>query len=122
MEQACVGLVELSERLLAAEVPYVRLDGFTVAANFMDLVERGLFAPIFIDEHRARHDQPFERAWTGLDEILDADCNNWSSTELSFGLAGNVAVNDPSWRGNALAQPCSLVARLYCIEVGGGGG
>lgn len=116
------GTVDLAERLQGAQVPYVRLDGMTVAADWQDLIERGVQQPIFIDERRERHDQPFERAWTGLDDILDADCNNWSSTELSFGLAGNVAVNDPSWRGNALAQPCSLVARLYCIEVGGGGG
>lgn len=115
------GTVDLAERLVAASVPYVRLDGIVVATNWQDLAERGLLAPIFIDELRERHDAMFERAWTGLDQMLDADCASWTSPKLGLGSVGTVAANDASWRSNGFQQPCSIVARLYCIEVEAGG-
>jgi hypothetical protein len=71
-----------AERLTHAPVPYVRVDGVQVAANFTDLVDGTLAAPISLDEFG----NPFtiNAVWTGTlpdGHSAGADCRGWTATD-----------------------------------------
>jgi hypothetical protein len=100
-----------------ALVPYVRLDGVVVAESFEDLTDGSLMFPLSVDELRAEHGGPAERAWTGLNEMTNAHCASWTTLEGN-GAGGNVADTDTGWHDNGTPVSCDTPLRLYCIEQG----
>ncbi len=78
-------------------VPYVRLDGARVAANWNDLIDKTLISPIYVDESGGRPSTASGSgdtlAWTGTEPNgtanLNHDCNGWSSMSgADTGLRG----------------------------------
>jgi hypothetical protein len=109
-------------RLLAADEPYVRLDGVQLGANWMDFSDSTQGAPLNITEHGATSSSV--RAWTGLyvQEIgLDQHCDSWTSkaaectVQTPCGGAGEVTATDEHWSGY-FVYPCASWAALYCLE------
>ncbi len=117
------GNTGLEARLEPSTEAYIRLDGVRVADNWGDLTDGMLQAAINVDEQRLRHDDGFERAWTGLtgEPVFDGDCGNWTDVlgmcpGDGCGASGDVAQSGPTWEANGYQQPCSFNLRLYCIE------
>jgi hypothetical protein len=111
-------------RLEQAAVPYVRLDGERVAADWMDLTDGTLLAAIVVDENRVLRDGDGDRAWTGIHEgavMPNGHCTGWTA-ELGLcgvetcGAGGVVTAIDSTWSANEIPYECSLLFRLYCIE------
>jgi len=110
--------------------PYVRVDGVVVAADWADLTDGTLDAPINIDELGVAHIDDSPAAWTATNTdgtavvydagrlgILIPDCSDWTDSNGNAGIG--VAVNtDSYWTrhepvGDAV---CSVNQRLYCFE------
>lgn len=111
-----------ADRFVQSEDPYVRVDGVQVAANFADLVDSVLDAPINVDEYG----QPVSNgwAWTGTNsdgqshgsEGSNENCSNWMYDSASRdGLVGSASSRFGSWTEDHNA-PCSYLERLYCFE------
>jgi cysteine-rich repeat protein len=109
-----------------SEVPYVRLDGVQVAANWQDLVDGTLEAPISVSElgglpapsTHACIPADALGAWTGTSaagvSLMTGTCDNWSSTTGDATLG---RVGDPSMAWSSFCPtPCSSQAALYCVE------
>jgi hypothetical protein len=76
-----------ADRLTHATGPYVRVDGVQVAANWTDLVDGLLSAPISIDEHGAPVISGTMGVWTGTNtagrlQAPNVICNDWLSKEV----------------------------------------
>ena len=101
-------------------VPYVRLDGARVAANWNDLIDRTLISPIYVDESGGRPSEDSgTRAWTGTNADgteNDGDCNGWIPMSGAFtGLMGATDRTDVNWTEDS-GSGCNLEAHLYCFE------
>jgi hypothetical protein len=107
-----------AERLTHATVPYVRVDGAQVAANFTDLVDTALTAPISIDEFGNLF-TGFNVAWTGTHgdgSSATDNCNGWlSSSSGDKGQFGAVLETGGAWTGNGDIS-CTFGLHLYCFE------
>jgi hypothetical protein len=101
---------------------YQLVDGTTIAANFTDLTDGTLAAPIDVTE-TGGGDGGEDSVWThtlangnrGGD--LDVNCENWS-TDAATGPQGNVGLairTNPEWtdRGRSL---CNFPRHLYCFQ------
>lgn len=109
-----------------SKVPYVRLDDVQVAANWNDLVDGTLNAPISVSElggppMMAAHACVPEDAliaWTATNEaglpLKTGACDNWSSTtgDATVGRVGDTSL---AW-SVFCPTPCSSTAALYCVE------
>ncbi len=109
-----------------SEVPYVRLDGVQVAADWEDLVDGSLGAPINVSElggppaagtHACVPGDALV-AWTstthGGKPLMPGACENWTSTngEANVGRVGTV---DLAWSAYC-PTPCSGQSALYCVQ------
>ncbi len=111
-----------SQRLPHNHTPYLRLDGAMVAANWSDLTDGSLLAPINIDEFGNTVND--ENVWTGtnytglpMTPFMVYSCNNWTENRIEGGGGGigNTQFTDERWT-HLVAQSCSAQASLYCIE------
>ena len=102
-----------------SDVPYVRLDGARVAANWNDLIDRTLISPIYVDELGGRPSADSGiRAWTGTnaDGTAAGDCMGWTSMSGAVtGLMGATDRTDVNWTEDS-GSGCNLEAHLYCFE------
>jgi Protein of unknown function (DUF1554) len=110
-----------AERLTPATVPYVRVDGAQVAANFTDLVDGLLAAPISLDEFGA----PFvlNTVWTGTrpDGSSAPDtCASWtddSFPSINQGEIGRPGATGATWTSGETRGCGGVILRpIYCIE------
>jgi Protein of unknown function (DUF1554) len=105
-------------RLTHATVPYVRVDGVQVAANYSDLVDGTLAQPIAVDESGAPA-SGLEWVWTGTTHsggFSGFDCQGWGNGgAAAVGTAGNRTKTDSTWT-NFDGFICSQTFRLYCME------
>ena len=111
-----VATLSAAERLTHSTVPYVLVDGTTVANDWDDLVDRSLAAPINLDA------EGFPRGgdtWTGTLAIGDAytagDCAAFTSDSGGDALCGSSASINAAW-SQSTTPPCSTALRLYCFE------
>ena len=109
-----------SKDFTQSAVPYVRLDGARVAANWDDLIDRTLISPIYVDESGWRPSEDSgTRAWTGTNTdgtANDGDCNGWMSMLGAVtGLMGATDRTDVNWTEDS-GSGCNLEAHLYCFE------
>lgn len=115
-----------ADDFVKSEVPYVRLDDLQVAANWQDLVDGTLEAPIIVSElggppAASTHvciPQDAWGAWTSTNEAglpsMKGTCNNWSTTDGDSTL-GRVGDASLAWSFFCVT-PCSSKASLYCVE------
>lgn len=109
-----------------SEVPYVRIDNVQVAADWNDLIDGQLKAPIAISElggppGKGAHDclpQDAIIAWTstsvGGEPLMMGDCNAWSGKD-GLGAAGRVGETGFPWSFSCTTT-CSSEAALYCVQ------
>ncbi len=103
--------------------PYVRVDGVEIAANWDDLVDGEIAAPIAIDENGAEvvHNTLDGWAWTAAAADgtgpVGGNCENWRGT--GQGSKGNTETTDANWarNGNPSNFNCDRQpGRLYCFQ------
>jgi hypothetical protein len=101
-------------RLTHASTPYARTDGAEVAADWEDLVDGQLAAPIDRDEHG----EPVAGdVWTGTltsGEPAEVTCAGFVNPAVS-GVCGSSNATDSTWTDN-IEPPCTSALRLYCVQ------
>jgi hypothetical protein len=112
-----------AERLTQATVPYARVDDVQVAANWNDLVDGLLAAPISLDENGTPY--TINRVWTGTapnGSHLPPDCQGWhadqAATEQPSATQGKNGVPNETgeaWTGFDAAG-CQGRFPIYCVE------
>jgi hypothetical protein len=116
-----------------SSVPYVRVDGVQIAADWADLTDGALTAPIVIDENGRDISvpQPDELGvtvvWTAVAPdgtnppfitVISptATCNGWNQNVSPFsGQLGDATATSAAWT-NASFGNCNGFFRLYCVE------
>jgi hypothetical protein len=101
-------------RLSHASIPYARTDGVEVAADWDDLIDGELSAPIDRDENGEPIDGD---VWTGTlasGDPADDTCAGFVNPAES-GLCGSSNASDTTWTDN-IRPPCTSALRLYCVE------
>ncbi len=109
--------VSASDRLAHSAVPYVRLDGVAIAADWADVIDGALDAPIMIDEMGSPIGEESSFVWTATGPAglpLGGTCNDWTEA-VSGGFYGDALAADDAWTHSA-CQPCTIEAHLYCFE------
>jgi hypothetical protein len=107
-------------RFVHSTGPYVRTDDVEVAANWADLTDGVLAAPIIFTERGTAVSTPVE-AWTSVQSngtgvsAIDGHCLNWSTTVADFGRAGDATRMDGDWTLR-LGTFCGEAFRLYCVQ------
>lgn len=110
-----------------SKIPYVRLDDVEVAADWQDLVDGALEAPIIVSElggppaagnHGCIPSDALV-AWTSTTEagqpLMPGACDNWSSTNGAAATVGRVGPVNLTW-SVFCSSPCTSQAALYCVE------
>jgi hypothetical protein len=110
-----------SARFAPSTGPYQLVDGTTIAANWTDLTDGTLLAPITVTETGGGPGStPF--AWTGTQTTGNAradgqHCQNWSVGAGAFGALGHSAMVDSKWTDFASGAACNTnVLHLYCVQ------
>jgi len=115
-----------ADDFLKSDVPYVRLDDVQVAADWQDLIDGTLDAPINVSElgglpatgAHACFPTDALGAWTGTSaagvSLKTGSCANWSSTGGDSTL-GRVGAPSMAW-SSFCPTPCTSQAALYCVE------
>lgn len=106
--------ISAGDRLSHAGIPYARTDGVEVAADWQDLVDGALAAPIDRDEHG----EPVSGdVWTGTlasGGRADLTCAGFADPDDS-GVCGASDATGPTWTDN-IRPPCTSGLRLYCVQ------
>jgi len=125
--------VSVADRFEPHDGPYVLLDGTPIAADWDDLIDGTLDAPILLDEYGeapggfgggschggATCTQVFTgtTAGGGAYEGQHDDCDGWSTTTyLPAFSGGDATATDQGWSLFAAGLRCDYAARLYCFE------
>jgi hypothetical protein len=103
-------------RLTHATVPYRLVDGTTIAANWADLTDGDLNAPLGLTEQGGAPPSAF--VWTGTFAnglATDVDCEGWTTdARLTNGAMGNPSLSN-RWSAEGTAA-CFLSLPLYCFQ------
>ncbi len=107
----------VEDRLNRSTVPYVLVDGTTIANDWDDLVDGTIMARIDLDASGLRR---VGDVWTGTRasgaSYSPDDCAGFTtSSSEQRGLCGASASTLSEWTENITPQ-CSTPLRLYCIE------
>lgn len=108
-----------SDRMAHAEVPYVRIDGLQLAANWTDLTDGDLGASIEIDEWgNMQSNGDCGNVWTGTlrDGTPDDEnaCTGWTMQQ-GYVMLGRTDVSSYTWSEGCI-QDCTKERRLFCLE------
>ncbi len=106
-----------SERFVQSPLPYVRIDGLEVAADWADLTDGSLDEAIDVDETGTDIDALGNvTVWTGTNPDgtqYAGNCSNWSTD--GGGFWGTATATDATWTATS-GQGCTSEAHLYCFE------
>ncbi|MEO2169675.1 MAG: serine hydrolase domain-containing protein, partial [bacterium] len=106
-----------SDRLLHANVPYVRTDGVQVADNWADLTDETLDAAISLDQNQ---DPVSGLAWTGTRSNGSLfgfqSCEPPAPPNSGLGRVGSVLATSVSEWTSLEARDCNESHHFYCIE------
>ncbi|HEY0138331.1 MAG TPA: DUF4215 domain-containing protein [Nannocystis sp.] len=116
-----------AQNFAQAMMPWRRLDGMTVASDWMDLITGSLGTPISVTETGmsvggGNNDcsNPERVVWTNTKPagILDNEphCNGWTSAQANDKAGGGVAGSVSAQWTDACQLICNAQARLYCFE------
>ena len=105
-----------------ATVPYRRVDGTQVAANWTELTDEAgrLDEEISVDEGGGRPNSNL--VWTATDALGGAPfplraCSDWTSSSFDeTGHVGSSLADDFRWTEPAGFSPCGELAHLYCFQ------
>jgi hypothetical protein len=112
-----------ADRFAHSALPYVLINGAQIAANWTDLTDGTLAAPINVDESGfAPTDKGY--AWTSTTvagQALPADslitCQDWGSADsLLQGSLGSSRTSDAGWTDSSLSANCGYTTHLYCFS------
>lgn len=102
------------DRLSHASIPYARTDGAEVAADWQDLVDGELAAPINRDENGERIAGD---VWTGTlasGASAEFTCAGFTDPD-TIGVCGSSDARGADWTDN-IQPPCLSALRLYCVQ------
>lgn len=99
-----------------SDVPYVLTDGTQIAANWRELTDSSLDAPINLDEYK----RPSKvSVWTGTNENGTSgktNCRGWTNDEYgNAGLEGTSNYKDDSWTYIG-EYNCNQKLALFCFQ------
>ena len=112
-----------STRFVQSTAPYRRIDGVTVAANFTDLTDNNLTAPIGVTESGGAVGDPVE-TWTstnpdGARTTSGGNCDSWNNdTAIFTGNVGSATSSNGSWSNASDTTFCDQPRHLYCFQQG----
>jgi hypothetical protein len=112
-------------RLTQSSIPYARVDGVQVAADWADLIDGTIDAPIDVTETGGPADI-FQAVWTntvpsGAPDNFTANpavdnCNDWTSG-VGTGRTGLHSATNNSWTGNpGVQRDCAGPHGVYCLQ------
>lgn len=109
----------VTDRMIHADVPYVRIDGLQIAANWTDLTDGDLGAAIEIDEWgNLQNNGDCGNVWTGTlrDGTPDDEnaCTGWTMSQ-GYVMLGRTDVSNYNW-SEGCVQDCTKEYRLFCLE------
>jgi len=109
----------VTDRMVHADVPYVRIDGLQIAANWTDLTDGDLSASIEIDEWgNLQNNGDCGNVWTGTlrDGTPDDEnaCTGWTMPQ-GYVMLGRTDVSNYTW-SEGCVQDCTKEYRLFCFE------
>jgi hypothetical protein len=109
-----------STRFMQSTGPYRLVNGTTIAANWNDLTDGTLAAPIDVMENGEA--VPFDSTitWTNVTPNGTSagtnHCNYWNSLQsFDSGGTGNASYIGATWTQNNI-EPCLAERRLYCFQ------
>ncbi|NJK31308.1 MAG: DUF4215 domain-containing protein [Deltaproteobacteria bacterium] len=111
------GMESPATRFTKYNIPYVTVNGGTVANNWIDLIDGSLGLPINVTESGMNLNGE-EHVWTGTNSdgsINGTDCNDWTSTNPSGRIGWTHEINS-YWTAFYAAYGCSSKHRLYCFQ------
>ena len=115
-----------SSRFVPSTGPYRLVNGTTIAANWTDLTDGTLAAPINVTETGGGTGD-VTYVWTNTDpdgtarnvpsDASKGHCTNWStnSSPASDGIGGSAGSRTTSWTALVIA-PCDYRYHLYCFQ------
>ncbi len=107
-----------ASRFTRSPGPYQLVNGVTIAANWADLTDGALAAPIDLTEAGGA---PAGGVWTntdanGQESLGGHSCMNWiSSSMASTGFIGTATLATEGWTAGPVAT-CSFTHHLYCFQ------
>lgn len=116
-----------STRMTKATVPYVLPSGTQVAANWNDLIDGTLQAPInqtetggAVPQSNVGCPQGNKPVWSntninGTQNGGNSSCSNWTSTN-GGSMWGRTNAMDSTWTSWCVGGICSWVAPIYCVQ------
>jgi hypothetical protein len=113
-----------ASRFTRATVPYVRVDGLSVADDWDDLTDGRLKRPINVTEQGQVLGPPTSNNWvrsnttnSGERQTGRNDCENWinGSSGTLFGNTGDAQSINAAWTNSGF-QGCNTSVRLYCFQ------
>ncbi len=107
----------VASRLTHSTEPYRTLAGTLIAADWDDLVDGALAAPLNVDETGR---MVAGDVWTGTlrdgEPYATSDCGGFTSADIADrALCGNASSATYAWTEN-ITPACSTPLRLYCLE------
>ena len=110
-------ILDPESRFVQAAVPYIRTDGTPIAANWPDLTDASLSAPLNVDENQ--NPTGFAEVWAATSPVGTYDglstCAGWTSTVAAPARFGRNDLTDSRWT-EWIRNDCSTPRRLYCFE------
>jgi hypothetical protein len=110
-----------STRFVPSTGPYRLINGTTIAANWADLMDGALLAPISVTETRGGVGTT-DSTWTntlinGNRESAGEHCSNWSTnaSPVDGRQDGHALESDSEWTDGG-GPPCSAFLHLYCFQ------
>lgn len=110
-----------ASRMIKSDKRYILRSGAVVAENWQDLIDSALSNAVDVTEKQGIVDAEVPAVWTGTlpsGGLKDAmsTCKGWTSDDKEDqGVRGIAKSKTTEWTDTG-AYPCSLNARLYCIE------
>ncbi len=102
-------------RFTHSTLPYIRVDGSQIAADWAGLVGSPHTGGISADE--LGNYLPLISIWTGTNDDGSAGntCNDWATNSAAFIGTFGGSTNSTSW-SNLGTHPCNFGTNMYCFE------
>ena len=110
-----------ANRFVRSTGPYRLVNGTTIAANWDDLTDGTLAAPINVTQNGAAVSEPV-KVWTSVSPSGNTagaavNCDSWrSGGSNNYGIIGVATSSSGSWTRIDPEEPCNNQYRLYCFQ------
>jgi hypothetical protein len=114
------GTASPATRFVHSPGPYQLVDGTTITANWADLTDGAIQAPIVITEQGTVVSSPEVWTNTRADGTVNSDtrhCHDWTTVDSGAGQTGYVWANNVAdWTDTQPVSACSESHHLYCFQ------